>query len=50
MRTMLWQFAALYGFIFAGVGLPSLIGTLAKRAIGSHMPKPPEFLAMRLGL
>ena len=38
MRTLLWQFAALYGFILAGVGLPSLIGTLAKRAIGRGRP------------
>jgi membrane-associated phospholipid phosphatase len=38
MRTMLWQFTALYGFIFAGVGLPSLVGTLAKRAIGRGRP------------
>jgi undecaprenyl-diphosphatase len=38
MRTLLWQFAALYGFIFAGVGLPSLIATLAKRAIGRGRP------------
>src|SRR3954466_10314754 len=27
MRTMLWQFTALYAFIFVGVGLPSLIST-----------------------
>ena len=26
-----WQFAALYGFIFLGVGLPSLVSTLVKR-------------------
>ena len=38
MRTMLWQFAGLYAFIFAGVGLPSLISTLAKRAIGRGRP------------
>ena len=38
MRTMLWQFAALYGFIFAGVGLPSLISTLVKRLIGRGRP------------
>jgi undecaprenyl-diphosphatase len=38
MRTMLWQFSALYGFILAGVGLPSLISTLAKRAIGRGRP------------
>jgi undecaprenyl-diphosphatase len=38
MRTLLWQFAALYGFFFAGVGLPSVIATLAKRAIGRGRP------------
>jgi undecaprenyl-diphosphatase len=38
MKTMLWQFAALYGFFFAGVGLPSLVATLAKRAIGRGRP------------
>jgi undecaprenyl-diphosphatase len=38
MRTLLWQFASLYAFIFAGVGLPSLIATLAKRAIGRGRP------------
>lgn len=38
MRTLLWQFAALYGFILVGVGLPSLIATLAKRAIGRGRP------------
>jgi membrane-associated phospholipid phosphatase len=38
MRTMLWQFAALYGFIFAGVGLPSLISTLVKRVVGRGRP------------
>jgi undecaprenyl-diphosphatase len=38
MRTLLWQFAALYGFIFAGVGLPSLVATLVKRAIGRGRP------------
>jgi undecaprenyl-diphosphatase len=38
MRTLLWQFAALYAFIFAGVGLPSLVATLAKRAIGRGRP------------
>jgi membrane-associated phospholipid phosphatase len=38
MRTLLWQFTALYGFIFAGVGLPSLVSTLAKRAIGRGRP------------
>jgi membrane-associated phospholipid phosphatase len=39
MRTLLWQFAALYGFIFAGVALPSLIATLVKRAIGRGRPQ-----------
>jgi membrane-associated phospholipid phosphatase len=38
MRTMLWQFTVLYGFILAGVGLPSLVATLAKRAIGRGRP------------
>jgi undecaprenyl-diphosphatase len=38
MRTLLWQFAALYAFILLGVGLPSLVGTLAKRAIGRGRP------------
>jgi membrane-associated phospholipid phosphatase len=38
MRTLLWQFAALYGFFFAGVGLPSLIATLVKRAVGRGRP------------
>ena len=38
MRTLLWQFAALYAFIFAGVGLPSLVATLVKRAIGRGRP------------
>jgi undecaprenyl-diphosphatase len=38
MRTMLWQFAALYAFIFAGVGLPSLFTTLVKRLIGRGRP------------
>lgn len=39
MRTMLWQFAALYGFFFAGVGLPSLIATIVKRVIGRGRPE-----------
>ncbi len=39
MRTMLWQFAALYAFFFVGVGLPSLISTLAKRLIGRGRPE-----------
>jgi membrane-associated phospholipid phosphatase len=38
MRTMLWQFAALYAFIFLGVGVPSLISTLSKRLIGRGRP------------
>jgi membrane-associated phospholipid phosphatase len=38
MRTMLWQFSALYAFIFFGVGVPSLVATLAKRAIGRGRP------------
>ena len=38
MRTLLWQFAALYAFIFAGVGLPGLFATLLKRLIGRGRP------------
>lgn len=38
MRTILWQFAALYAFIFAAVGLPSLFTTIAKRLIGRARP------------
>ena len=38
MRTMLWQFASGCGFIFLGVGLPSLVSTLAKRLIGRGRP------------
>ena len=38
MRTMLWQFAGLYAFIFLGVGGPSLVSTLAKRLIGRGRP------------
>jgi undecaprenyl-diphosphatase len=38
MRLMLWQFAALFGFIFAGVGLPSAFTTLVKRLIGRWRP------------
>jgi membrane-associated phospholipid phosphatase len=38
MRTMLWQFAALYAFIFVGVGLPSLFTTIVKRLIGRARP------------
>jgi membrane-associated phospholipid phosphatase len=39
MRTLLWQFSALYGFILVGVGLPSLVATLLKRAIGRGRPQ-----------
>lgn len=38
MRTLLWQFAGLYAFIFVGVGLPSLFTTIAKRLIGRGRP------------
>lgn len=38
MRTVLWQFAALYAFIFVGVGLPSLFTTLVKRLVGRGRP------------
>jgi membrane-associated phospholipid phosphatase len=38
MRLILWEFAALYGFILLGVGLPSLVSTLAKRLIGRARP------------
>lgn len=38
MRTMLWQFASLYAFIFLAVGLPSLVTTLVKRLIGRGRP------------
>lgn len=38
MRTMLWQFAALYAFIFCGVGAPSLLTTIIKRIIGRGRP------------
>lgn len=38
MRTILWQFAALYAFIFVAVGLPSLIGTITKRLLGRARP------------
>jgi undecaprenyl-diphosphatase len=41
MRTMLWQFAALYAFIFIGVGFPSLISTMVKRLVGR--PRPMHF-------
>lgn len=39
MRTMLWQFCALYAFIFIGVGLPQLVTTLMKRAISRGRPE-----------
>lgn len=39
MRTMLWQFAALYAFIFAGVAVPSLFTTVVKRLIGRARPE-----------
>jgi membrane-associated phospholipid phosphatase len=39
MRTMLWQFAALYGFIFAGVALPGLISSALKGAVGRGRPQ-----------
>jgi membrane-associated phospholipid phosphatase len=39
MRTMLWQFCALYAFIFVGVGLPWLVTALLKRAIGRGRPE-----------
>lgn len=38
MRTMLWQFAALYAFILCGVGAPSLFTTIVKRVIGRGRP------------
>lgn len=38
MRTVLWQFASLYAFIFVGVGVPSLFTTIAKRLIGRGRP------------
>ena len=38
MRTMLWQFAALYAFILVGVGLPSLFTTVVKRLVGRGRP------------
>jgi membrane-associated phospholipid phosphatase len=37
-RLILWQFAALYAFVFIGVGLPSLFTALIKRAIGRARP------------
>ena len=38
MRTVLWQMAGLYAFIFAGVGLPGLITVILKRIIGRGRP------------
>ena len=38
MRTILWQFAALYAFIFVGVGLPSLFAAIIKRFVGRGRP------------
>jgi len=38
MRTMLWQFAALYAFILCGVGAPSLFTTIFKRFVGRGRP------------
>ena len=38
MRTILWQFTALYGIIFVGVGAPSLFTTIVKRLIGRARP------------
>lgn len=39
MRTMLWQFAALYGFIFAGVALPGLASSALKGIVGRGRPQ-----------
>lgn len=38
MRTVLWQMAGLYAFIFVGTALPGLIGTIIKRIIGRGRP------------
>lgn len=38
MRTLLWQFAAIYAFFFFGVGVPSLVTTVVKRLIGRARP------------
>lgn len=40
MRTLLWEFAALYAFIFFGVGLPSLVSTIVKRG---GRPRPMHY-------
>jgi undecaprenyl-diphosphatase len=37
-RLALAEMAGLYGFIFAGVGLPSLVANIVKRAIGRGRP------------
>jgi undecaprenyl-diphosphatase len=39
MRTMLWQFSALYGFIFAGVAVPGLISSALKGIVGRGRPQ-----------
>lgn len=39
MRTLLWQFAALYAFIFSAVGVPSLVSTITKRIVGRGRPE-----------
>ena len=38
MRTMLWQFATLYAFIFCGVGVPSVFTLIVKRFVGRGRP------------
>jgi len=38
MRTLLWQFAALYAFIFAGIAVPGLFTNLVKRLVGRGRP------------
>jgi len=38
MRTVLWQLAGTYAFIFVGVGLPGLITLILKRIIGRGRP------------
>ena len=39
LRVVLRHFAALYGFVFLGVGVPQLIASLAKRGIGRGRPE-----------
>lgn len=39
LRLALREFAALAGFIFLGVGLPGLVATMLKRAIGRGRPE-----------